>query len=259
MTNLLPPNSTANEKAMHAAVMSQMPADRFDEINTYKDPQTCPEYLLPYLAWERGVDEWDANWPAQTKRDVVDSAPEEQAHGGTVYAIKRALASLGFEMALTEAWETDGLPHSFQLFASLNNVSGITLDAEAHKLIHRKVRRTKNVRSQYDLQFGIGFNQQISIGTAAHALSLVQKTAQAAQRKIDASTGFVIAAATRAVQLLQLRFDTPANLLQNALTFNGDPLTFNGDPLTFTPSNANALSFNGELITFNGDPLTFTP
>lgn len=258
MTNLLPPNSTPNEKAMHAAVMSQMPADRFDEINTYKDPQTCPEYLLPYLAWERGVDEWDTNWPTQTKRDVVESAPEEQAHGGTVYAIKRALASLGFEMTLTEAWQSDGLPHSFQLFASLNNLTGITLDAEAHKLIHRKVRRTKNVRSQYDLQFGIGFNQQISIGAGIQAVSLVQKTARAAQRKIEASTGFVMGAAVRAVQLVQLRFETSSSALQNALTFNGEPLTFNGEPLTFTPSNANALMFSGEAYTFNGEPLTFT-
>lgn len=257
MTNLLPPNATPNEKAMHAAVMSQMPADRFDEINTYKDPQTCPEYLLPYLAWERGVDEWDTNWSTQTKRDVIASAPEEQSHGGTVYAVKQALASLGFEMTLTESWQDGGLPHSFKLFASLNQLNGITLDDEAYKLIHRKVTRAKPVRSQYDLQFGLSLNSPYKLGFAANAIALARGAARVAQTQPEAAIGFALGAVTRAVVFVQAKFISPvSSSLQNALTFNGNPITFNGEPLTFGP--AGALTFNNEAITFNGEPLMFT-
>lgn len=260
MTNLLPPNATATEKAMHEAVMSLMPADRFDEINTYKDPQACPEYLLPYLAWERGVDEWNSNWSTQTKRDVIESAPEEQAHGGTVYAVKKALASLGFELTLSESWQTGGLPHSFQLFASLSQLTGITLDADAYKLIRRKVNRAKPVRSQYDLQFGIGFTNPINIGTAFQASGFTNKKLRAEQAHIKSTTGFfVLGLATRAGVFMQATFNAVSETLNNTLTFDGSPITFNGEPLTFTSADENALTFNGAALTFDGEQLTFMP
>ncbi len=28
-------------------------------------PQTCPEALLPWLAWSLSVDEWDESWPSR--------------------------------------------------------------------------------------------------------------------------------------------------------------------------------------------------
>lgn len=235
MTNLLPPNSTAHEKAMHAAVMSQMPADRFDEISTYKDPQTCPEYLLPYLAWECGVDEWDSNWSTQTKRDVIEAAPEEQAHGGTVYAIKKGLASLGFGLTLKEGWETDDLPHSFQVFASLNNLSGLVLDAEAIKLIHRKIKRAKNVRSQYDLQFGIGFSNPINIGTAFAASGFTNKKFRAEQTPIKNQSGFILGMATRAAAFIQATFNPTGEAIpSNAITHGNEPITYNNEYLVYT-------------------------
>ena len=236
MTNILPPNASAHEKAMHQAVMSQMPTGRFDEINTYKDPALCPEYLLPYLAWERGVDEWDSQWSTETKRNVIAGAPEEQAHGGTVYALKQALNSLGFGLTLTESWQTDGVPHTFTLFAPLNSVDkGINLSAETYKLIHRKVQRTKPVRSLYALQFGIGFNSLISINGATIAAALARKTARAAQAPVSVSTGFMVAAIARCSGIVQAHFSR-ISIPDNVITFNSDPITYNNETLVFTPA-----------------------
>ncbi|MGK3945332.1 phage tail protein I, partial [Streptomyces caeruleatus] len=52
---------------------------------------TCPENLLPWLAWAFSVDLWIENWPEGTKRAVIRDAYFIHCHKGTIGAIRRVV------------------------------------------------------------------------------------------------------------------------------------------------------------------------
>ena len=75
--SLLPPNATPLERALE-----MLAALRLGKIDTpfreLWNAQTCPEELLPYLAWGLSVDQWSADWPLYIRRARVASAIEIQ-------------------------------------------------------------------------------------------------------------------------------------------------------------------------------------
>lgn len=79
------------------------------------DPQTCPDELLPWLAWAFSVDRWDENWPTETKREVIRNAFFIHSHKGTIGAIRRVVEPLGYLLKVTEWWETDDPAGTFRL------------------------------------------------------------------------------------------------------------------------------------------------
>lgn len=60
-----------------------------DIIRRARDPWTCPEHLLPYLAYQRSVDIWDERWPVEKKRQVIADAPEDHHLKTTLAGIER--------------------------------------------------------------------------------------------------------------------------------------------------------------------------
>lgn len=88
---LLPPNATAFERAAEATLSRPvaMPADLM------WDPATCPEAFLPWLAWALSVDDWDASWSVERKREVIAASVDIHRHKGTVWAMRRALQVAG--------------------------------------------------------------------------------------------------------------------------------------------------------------------
>lgn len=90
--SLLPPASTKLERSLEATL------GRFDPTLTLRDlwnPDTCPEAVLPYLAWAQSVDEWDKDWTVTQKRQVIKAARGIHRQKGTLAAVRRALASVG--------------------------------------------------------------------------------------------------------------------------------------------------------------------
>lgn len=108
MPDLLPPNATAPERALSLAT------DRWPDvpIKTLWSPQTCPEAQLPWLAWALSVDDWDAAWPVETKRQVIAASIEQHRKKGTVGALRRALQRLGYEVEIDER---TGTAYTFRL------------------------------------------------------------------------------------------------------------------------------------------------
>ncbi|PCJ33013.1 MAG: phage tail protein I [Gammaproteobacteria bacterium] len=209
MTNLLPPNASAHEKVMHQAVLSAMPSDRFDEIATYKDPQRCPAYLLTLLAWERGVDEWQADWSEQIKRDVIEAAPEAQAFRGTVHGIKKTLEPLGVQLSISESWKENGVPHHFSLETVVNkalDLSDTILSESTYNLIKRKVNRAKPVRSEYDIKIGIFFTRSIGIAAISSMAAISQTIANAKQQPHTNKT-MGLACFSRALTIIQIQME----------------------------------------------------
>ncbi len=94
LDSLLPPNATPQERALEAATarLGDVPAPLRDVWN----PDTCPAQLLPWLAWAFGVDEWDAAWSDEAKRNTIRNAVAIQRRKGSVWSIKRAIADAGY-------------------------------------------------------------------------------------------------------------------------------------------------------------------
>jgi len=103
LTTILPVNATATERAIEGATarIGEAPVPNADLWN----PATCPAALLPWLAWALSVDDWDANWTEDRKREVIAAAVYVHRHKGTVASIRTAIDKAGFAGAeLRERW-----------------------------------------------------------------------------------------------------------------------------------------------------------
>lgn len=95
MSNLLPPNANLHEHAIDDA-LARLGTVPVDIVKTW-NAQTCPDELLPWLAWALSIDEWDAAWTVAQQRAMIAASYEIHSHKGTPFAIKRALAALGYD------------------------------------------------------------------------------------------------------------------------------------------------------------------
>ena len=93
-TTLLPPNATPLERVLaKACVMPHTP----EEIRKLWNPMTCPERLLPWLAWAWSVDDWDPAWNETQQRAMVSGSIRLHKKKGTSWAVREALLRSGLE------------------------------------------------------------------------------------------------------------------------------------------------------------------
>jgi len=113
LRDLLPSNATGPERSL--ALATARLGTISTPIRSLWNPNTCPENLLPWLAWATSVDEWDANWTTATKRNFIKNSAEIHRKKGTVAAIKSLLNSFGVALQLIEWWQTTpkGTPYTF--------------------------------------------------------------------------------------------------------------------------------------------------
>lgn len=142
--HLLPPNATAQERALSEATarLSDVPLLVRESWN----PDTCPAEMLPWLAWAFSVDEWDATWTEQEKRDVIKASLEVHKHKGTIGAIDRALKPLGYLIEVIEWWEMSppGEPYTFSIVMGTGSKP---VSEELYRKAERIVLTYKNLRS----------------------------------------------------------------------------------------------------------------
>lgn len=96
--SLLPPNTTRFERVVEQVSGERWDALDVDVIRRAKDPLTCPEHLLNFLAFERSVDVWDEAWPVEKKRQVIADAPEDHRRKGTEDGLDRYVRHAGGEL-----------------------------------------------------------------------------------------------------------------------------------------------------------------
>ena len=94
MSNLLPPNATTQEHALDNATarVGDVPV----VVRELWNPDTCPNALLPWLAWAFGVDEWDNGWSDDAKRNVIRTAVAVQRRKGSVWSVKEVIKAAGY-------------------------------------------------------------------------------------------------------------------------------------------------------------------
>lgn len=167
--SLLPINATKPEKDIEASIerISDIPVPIKDLWN----PQTCPEKLLPWLAWALSVDVWDSSWTTEIKRNVIAQSVSIHRIKGTVEAVEQALLTLGVQAELSEWFEHGGIPHTFYLTAWANSnlvdENEPILNPWLYQTLKKTIDQVKPVRSHYDFRVGAAMNSDLGIGCSA--------------------------------------------------------------------------------------------
>lgn len=145
MSDLLPPNATAPERAISDAIVR----DVATPIRAVWDADTCPASMLAWLAWAFSVDEWDSTWTDAQKRAYIKRSIEVQKYKGTIGAVKDALAAL-FYSARVQEWFNqipEGNPYTFRILLEADQVG---IEQTAINSLLTVLERTKNLRSHLD-------------------------------------------------------------------------------------------------------------
>lgn len=145
MSNLLPPNSTQFERQFSAAF------SRISDIETparsFNLPFAAPKVILPWLAWEKSVDDWQKDWSEEQKRQTISSSYHVHCHKGTVSALERALSSVGYQTQVQEWFnmQPQGQPYTFKIFINIDQVG---VSSKQMKDLVQIVNNNKNLRSK---------------------------------------------------------------------------------------------------------------
>lgn len=166
MNSLLPPNANDAEKAIEAttARMADVPVPLRDLWN----PWTCPESLLPWLAWSLSIDAWKSYWPIEVKRARVATAIDIQRHKGTAKSIHDVAAAFGGAVEIQEWWQQSppGIPHTFDMVLTLSGQGGQEATAQYVDDVIAEIDRTKPVRSHYTFTQGSTLAARIGVAVA---------------------------------------------------------------------------------------------
>ncbi|WP_227317435.1 phage tail protein I [Cedecea davisae] len=167
--SLLPPNALQAEKALEEtnnALILAVPLN----IREVKNPDTCPLHLLPWLAWEYGVDFWDPEWSEAQKRQTVKDAAYIHQHRGTAGAVRRSLSAVGYPTRVIE-WFEDAPKATAYTFRVEVYSAGAINDA-LYVQIRRQVNKAKNLRSllaSIDIIAEVGSDGVMYVGGACTA------------------------------------------------------------------------------------------
>lgn len=154
MNSLLAPGSSALERRLAEACgdISTVPVP----LRELWNPDTCPEHLLPWLAWSFSVDRWDEAWPVAVKRQVVRDAYFIHRQKGTIAAVRRVVEPFGFLIRVIEWWQSGETPGTFRLDIGVQD-QGIT--EETYQELERLIAGAKPVSRHL---VGLSINLQTS-------------------------------------------------------------------------------------------------
>ena len=159
--SLLPPNATAFERALEAALAQNVEVP----IRKLWSAADCPVELLPYLAWALGVEEWDPLWPVAVKRAAVANAFAVHREKGTLAGLKRVLSTAGAEYEYTE--RPAGVAMTAKL--SILNSNAVYLPN-----IARAVNRVKRASLKLDIELLSAATGEIPIAAGLGAATVVE-------------------------------------------------------------------------------------
>lgn len=164
MNSLLPPGSSALERRLAEACgdISTVPVP----LRELWNPDTCPEYLLPWLAWSFSVDRWDEAWPETVKRQVVRDAYFIHRQKGTIAAVRRVVEPFGFLIRVIEWWQSGETPGTFRLDIGVQD-QGIT--EETYQELERLIAGAKPVsRHLVGLSINLQTTGSVITGAASY-------------------------------------------------------------------------------------------
>lgn len=202
LPTILKPNATEHDRALEQAIRKGKPD--LTPIAKLMNPETCPAHLLGWLAWAFSVDVWETTWSETTKREVIKRAIAVHRVKGTAGAVRRALASLGMEIAISEWFEHLGDPHTFRIDVLIEEIfeAGFHVNPELVAEVDRVIDNVKPVRAHYALRLG----ERLETSTYART-GYCQRGKDTATRLPTVPTFTINAAATAATGLRERAFD----------------------------------------------------
>ncbi|GFN47419.1 phage tail protein I [Candidatus Regiella insecticola] len=171
--SLLPYNATDQERALEETSAQRLTVVKIP-LRTLWDPKTCPEDLLPWLAWALSVDRWDQNWSAAEKRAIIEASMFIHQHKGTVAAIRRVIKPFGYTINITEWWQKapkdKAKPHTFQIDLGIQQVG---ISNVIHTEIERLVEDAKPLRSHIEFSLHGETSGRIYLGAAIYSGEII--------------------------------------------------------------------------------------
>lgn len=159
--SLLPSNATNAERSL-VNVLGPV-VDIGNDIRHLWNPATIPAPFLPWLAYSLSVDEWNDGWSDAQKRAVIAASAEVHRRKGTIGAVRRAVAALGYAgveivegvaprhhnaVLVRNGGETYGHRHGWALFrVRLDLGDALGWSAAQADAMRRVIERAKNARS----------------------------------------------------------------------------------------------------------------
>ncbi len=165
--NLLPPNSSALERAfdaLEAERLGGMPM----AVGDVWSPDRCPAPLLPWLGWGVSIDIWDASWSEAEKRAAIGNAIEDHRRKGTVAAVRQVIDRTDPLIGITE-WFQEPFnlpPHTFRLDLPDLNTSTVNYDDDVVGVLLRDIAAVKPLRSHVFASFRIRALAQVGLVSA---------------------------------------------------------------------------------------------
>ena len=195
---LLPPNATELERALARCAARVSSLGVTAKMLALWNPETCPAATLPWLAQALHVDEWSETWTEAQKRAVIAASVATHKRKGTIGALKRALAALGYEVVVDE---DTGIPFTFRLAFNLNQTGPLT--GETYAAARRVALANKNARSHLlAVRSTLTGEAGLHIGVAHYRAQTVTADAGKYDLPPDAHT------------LLQVQVDAAGNIVE---------------------------------------------
>lgn len=163
--SLLPANSKPLEHALASATAKLEPIPV--PFNDIWDVDKAPDSFLPFLAYAWSVDEWNDNWSVATQRSVIKNSVWVHQRKGTLGAVKRALAAIGYDATVVEWFQKSprGTPGTFSI--EVHPTGGIITDTLLQ--IRALIDAVKRLSAHYDIYLG----NTLLATTAAYAVPVV--------------------------------------------------------------------------------------
>lgn len=129
------------------------------------DPRATPAEFLPYLAADRGVNEWSATAPDSEKRLTVELAWPTKRQAGTRAALENAIRGLELVPDVTAWYEQTpmGSPYSFKVRAFADKPYSQDMDLR----LDRRIAEAKSERDTLAVSVGLDAFGTHSIAAAA--------------------------------------------------------------------------------------------
>lgn len=195
LPTLLPPNAKKVEYDLEQ--LSARLQGMAEPVQGLWDAETCPEHLLPYLAWALSVEVWDSSWPETNRRQVLVDAVQVHRRKGTAGAVHRALSAIGFRTDISEWFEYGGEPHTFKISIFSEDVlgTGFQLDDNLVATVRSLIEDVKPVRSHFMITIGDTIEHKAYLRAAATQAHVHRLALDLTLPKLEAHGGIYVRAA----------------------------------------------------------------
>lgn len=165
MSNHLLPHNATNQEIALSETVERSSNQQFD-INSLFNADTCPENVLPWLAWAVSVDEWNSAWSEQQKRATIKSSFLQHSTKGTIGAVRNKIESLGYDVTINE-WFIDPAKMPPYTFDVIIDIAQQPVVQDIFNQAKRLIFSSKNTRSHLaKLRVITGQDNAVSAGIA---------------------------------------------------------------------------------------------